>query len=425
MSRKTLTIIVSIILVIFVISLIGYYFIINRNPDGTTGGLDFRSFLPFGGSDNTGEEPSQNNQNTAPGNGETPVDTDVGQVDQNEFLKKLRKISDVPVSGYGSTDIKAGTVARYIEKATGHIYEVEMFSPRKERISNTTIPLSYDAKWGNKNNSLVARYLSSDDQYISTYLLNIANSTTTERAISSIQLPENILDVAVNGAKAFYLVFDQGGSSGFVTSFDNKSVQKIWTSDMKEFNSQFVNDRIVALTTKPHPKIPGFLYLVNTSNGSSVRPLGKIEGLSTLVNPSATEVAYLDTADSSLNIYTVKDGSKIRAYPLTFPEKCVWSKLYADLLYCAVPKEQLGQNSLINWYQGKESYSDSLFIYNSKTGISFLIENLRETSGEDIDLISPTMSDNGQYLFFMNKIDNTLWGLNLTTIATTTSTTDY
>jgi hypothetical protein len=130
MSKKTIYIIISVVLVIILALLFSYY-LLAKNPDGSTPSVNnvFKNFFPFGGDPVTNNDgtPSDNNDDTPP-----PVTTD--------FTQKLRKITSEQVAGAGLVDVKAGSVLRYIERATGHIYEVELFSPRAGRISNTTIP---------------------------------------------------------------------------------------------------------------------------------------------------------------------------------------------------------------------------------------------------------------------------------------------
>ncbi|KND47985.1 MAG: hypothetical protein AB201_00060 [Parcubacteria bacterium C7867-006] len=405
MSKKII-ITISVILGLFLISLVAYYFIATTNTgDGTTKTTGFRSFFPFGGND---LPPTQTEATTTE---PTPID----QNNQQNFTKKLRKISEEPVAGAGTLDSKAGTVVRYIEKATGHIYEVELFSPRQARISNTTIPVVYDAVWGNKNDSLVARYLKDDNQTVDTYSLTVKNlSTSTENTITGIAMPANIDDVSSYGSTIFFLIKSDSGSSGFTSNFDGSKKKQVWNSQIKELSSQFINSKTVALTTKPAQNIPGYLYFVDTTTGSSKRVLGDIAGLSTLLDGLGSQVVFLEqTNDAKLFLYNIKNKTKTNITPTTFPEKCVWSKKDTSVLYCAVPRDYLSGNSLISWYKGIVSHSDDIWKFDLKNNTSNIIEDLGSNAKEDIDVIKPFLSENEQYLIFMNKKDNTLWSLDL------------
>ncbi len=410
MSKKPIAIIISITLGILLLILIIYYFGIQQNPTSPQGTPSvFTNFFPFGGTSGTNNQTGTTTQQNQNDNQENPNITNFGQ--------KLRKLSSEPVSGAGTLDVKAGTIVRYMEKATSHIYETELFSPKNGRVTNTTIPIVYDSIWGNKNNSFIARYLSEDNQTINTYSFTIKQtSTTTDGSIGGITLPNKIDDVSVNGGLVFYLQKNDSLSEGYISGFDGTKKKLIWSSPMRELLSQFVNQKVVALTNKPAPTLFGYLYFVDTTNGSFQRILGDIYGLSTLVNGSATLVIYLDQGVNNfgLSVYDVKNKTLTKTSPSTFPEKCVWSTKENSVVYCAVPSDTLDQSSLTNWYMGINQYKDNIWKYDLKNNTSNMIENLSGDSGQSIDVTKPLLSENEQYLVFINKIDNSLWSLDLT-----------
>ncbi|MFA5888733.1 MAG: hypothetical protein WC857_00665 [Candidatus Paceibacterota bacterium] len=387
------------------ISLIGYYFILQSNQgEPGSGSSIFQNFFPFGGNASV-ETPIVE---------EPPVTPPT--INITNYTQKLRKLSTEPVAGAGVLDVKAGTIVRYIERATGHIFETELFSPNQNRISNTTIPFVYDAVWGNKNNSLVARYLKDDNQTIDTYGLLIKEvATSTGGVVSAIKFPENLSDVSVFGSSVFSLEQKAGSSVGYVSNFDGSKRVQIWNSPIKELLSQYVNTKTVALTTKPHQEVKGFLFFVDTGNAQIKTILGNILGLSTLVNDLATQVLYLDQEDTpKMFVFDTKNKSSVTVTPTTFPEKCVWSKKDRNVFYCAVPERLVDRESLTSWYRGSLSLADNLWKYDVKNNTSSMIKGLFTESGEQIDVIKPILSENEQYLIFINKRDNSLWSLDLT-----------
>ncbi|HEY0221172.1 MAG TPA: hypothetical protein VGC58_03045 [Candidatus Paceibacterota bacterium] len=66
------------------------------------------------------------------------------------------------------------------------------------------------------------------------------------------------------------------------------------------------------------------------------------------------------------------------------------------------------------WYKGIVSFSDDIWQYNTKDFTSKSLTDLKSESGEDVDVIKPILSENEQYLIFVNKKDNSLWSLDLT-----------
>lgn len=405
MSKKTTYIIIFVFLGLVLLGLVGYYFISRDAGDGTSKPNVFRNFFPFGGNENTENNTGTTTPEVGGGEIEKPVD----------FVAKLRKLSSEPVAGAGTLDVKAGTIVRYIEKATGHIFEVELFSPRQGRISNTTIPQAYDAIWGNKNNSLMARYLKDDNRTIETYSLTVKDTaTSTENMITGISFPEKIADISVFGSSVFYLVQNAPYSYGYISNFDGKNIKQIWNYPISELLSQYVNSKTVALTTKPEETTEGFLYFVDTGNGAMKKILGNIMGLSTLVSDDATKVFYLNQADTpQVYSYNLKDNTTEQLTPATFPEKCAWSKKNKNIVYCAVPDEYLSNKTLTSWYRGQIQLNDDIWKYDLENNTSTIVMGLSSESGESIDVIKPILSEGDQYLIFVNKKDNSLWSLDL------------
>lgn len=402
MSKKII-ILISVTLTTLLIVLVGYYFLTQNNQGGDGGTSGFRNFFPFGGNDNSTTTPTENPEENLP------------QENTTNFAQKLRKLSAEPVSGAGILDVKAGSVVRYIEKATGHIYEVELFSPIQNRISNTTVPLVYDALWGNKNLSLVARYLKDDDRTIDTYSLTLSGvSTTTENGVSGVLFPTSISDVSVFGSSVFYLEQKNNSSVGYISNFNGTGRKQIWSSEIKELLSQYVNAKTVALTTKPLKNTLGYLYLVDTGTGQVRKALGGVAGLSALVDFEANQILYISQGNS-IQMYNFNRSSNTTTNitPATFPEKCVWSKKDKNIVYCAVPQDYLSADSLTNWYMGYVSFADDIWKYDIKNNSSSLVTNLYNESNELIDVVKPILSENEQYLIFINKNDDALWSLDL------------
>ena len=398
----------SIVLALALFALIGYYYMSPKNSGGDNkSGNIFKNFFPFGGetgAENTGTSTENSNNNEIV---QTPTTTPI-------FDQKLRKISSEQVSGAGSADYKAGTVVRYMERSTGHIYEAELFSPKVVRISNTTIPVAYNALWNQKNDMLVSQYLT-DDLKIETYSFKIKISSSTESTIAGTALPKGISDISSTDNSIFYLINDNVSSSGFVTNFDGSKTKKIWSSDIKNLNSQYINSSIVALTTKPAQNIHGYSYFVNTNTGAVKKVIGGVAGLSTLASPDSNKILYISQySDVNMFVFDQQKNSTIKVTPSTFPEKCVWSKQNKDTLYCAVPKSVIDGTSLTLWYKGLSAYIDDIWKYDLKNNTSSIIADLYDESGEEIDVIKPSLSTNEKYLIFINKKDNSLWSLDLT-----------
>ncbi|MDQ5949129.1 MAG: hypothetical protein QG589_255 [Patescibacteria group bacterium] len=379
----------------------------GSGSSGGSSGFSFKQFFPFGGSETNNVPATSTTTKNTTGNGEEQTDID-SSIDQNPE-ERLRKLSTEFVAGIGVYNTTNGTLVRHVERATGHVYETELFSAQQRRISNTTIPLLYEAIWGNDAKTFIAQYLGTDDTTISSYIITVANKQR-----GSV-LDTNILSVSSLKDNLFYLKQSGTGSVGIVSKMDGTSRKQIWSSPLKELNSQFVSPQTVALTTKPHPNVPGYMYAVQTSTGVFKKILGNIPGLSALMSTDEKRVLYLSqSSGAELYTYSIPERASSRLNPVTFPEKCVWSKKEPNIVYCAVPQQLLGANSLTNWYMGGVSYMDDIWKYDLDDNTSSVVMNLSDESGEKIDVIKPILSDDEKYLVFINKIDGAPWSLDLT-----------
>lgn len=409
MSKKII-IVTTAVLILAVLTLGGYYFFFLRNSGGnqeseTNSG--FNGLFDFG---NSG------------GNQSAGTTTPANEVSKNfDYLKKLRKISSEPVSGAGFSSDKAGfQTVRYIEKATGHIFESELSGPSSERLSNVTLPRVYDAVWSFDGKSVLARYLKDDDFSVDTYSLKLqnnsaANSTTniaSSSEIKAVAFPSNIIDLSALGNSVFYLYKDGGKSVGIVTDFEGKNKKQIWNSPVYEILAQLVNEKTVALVTKPEVGVNGYLYFVNTSNGLVTKILGDIVNLTGLVSPDGKNVLAGSGSYNFYN-YNISDKSTEILSPSTFPEKCVWSRKDSNIIYCAAPTESLSGISLISWYKGLTSFSDRIWKYDTKNNSSSIVEDLINDTDESIDAIKPILSPDERFIVFINKKDGSLWSVDL------------
>ena len=218
MSKRNFILIV-IILAIIVAVIFGFFYFYqpNNQTGGTTEGTNFlANFLPFGKS-----------KTTTPTNTNTPTDVSgyVPTTEGETQNARLKKISSFPVAGYGVfmkrevyPDRSRGSVQvgeeikntkpvvpptefapalRYVNKATGNIYQTFVDRIDERKFSSTVIPRVYEAFFGNKGESVVMRYLKGDNKTIETFCWhsskkNILGQTQLEQARSLVLFCQKI-----------------------------------------------------------------------------------------------------------------------------------------------------------------------------------------------------------------------------------------
>jgi len=444
MSKRNLILLIILLIILSAVVFVSFSsYEQNSTKTNTSSGTNFVSnFFPFGKSNTT-----------TPSSGETPADVSGYVSTENTSVSstnKLQRVSNLQIAGYGvymkerfktvaavapqaavdttTTTVKTKPTApltefapalRYVEKATGNIYETFADSIDERKFSVTVIPEVYEAYFGNKGEAVVMRYLKDDGKTIETFTGSLpkeilGGDVSGNNEVTGSFLPENISDLSISpdALKLFYLFNVNDGVVGITSGILGDKKSQVFSSAFTEWLSSWPNNKMITLTTKPSSDVPGYMYTVDPSAKNFKKILGNIKGLTTLTSPNGKLVLYSDN-NLSLNIYNTDTRMPISTGAKTLPEKCVWNST-STIVYCSVPKFIDSGNYPDTWYQGEVSFSDEIWKIDAASGNASLITDPSQLpGGEDIDGIKLTLDDGENYLFFMNKSDYSLWELGL------------
>ena len=308
---------------------------------------------------------------------------------------------------------------RFVQKATGHVYETLVENTNIAKITNTTIPRVQEAVFIPNTNSVILRYLDDKTKAIQSFLGTIADHTigkdTGQTELKGTFLEENILDLSASpsNGKLFSLSEFNNGTVGDVSTPGQNKTTQVFSSPFTEWKSQYINANTVVLTTKASSRVAGYAYVVNTDTKSFSKLIGGIAGLTTLVNPNKTKFVYGNTVGiaPAFTLFDQTKNSRLVLPTTTLPSKCVWKD--TDILYCGVPTYMPDGQYPDDWYQGLVSFSDKIWLIDTKNGTSTIISDPLDEVGQDIDVVSPKLDSAGDKLFFINKKDSSLWELKL------------
>jgi len=323
--------------------------------------------------------------------------------------KTLIQLTQNAVSGASFSS----TTVRYVEKSTGHIYEIEPNGQNSGRLSNITILKTFESFWSADASKLILRYFE-EGAYpsVKTFSASLNASTTSTTTLQGIFLPSSATAVVVSPTedKIFYLIPTKEGIAGITADFGNKKQSNLLNIPFGEFNISWPSKYIIALLTKPSTEAEGYLYSLDPKTGKFEKIIGGIKGLTALVSPNGEKIIYSQSRRNGIEtkIFTIKDKTSADFGLTTLPEKCVWSKSDKNIFYCPAPNNFPAGNYPDDWYQGLISFNDSIWQINLSTGETNILIN--ETN---IDVINPFLSKDENYLIFTNKKDNTLWSLKL------------
>jgi len=424
MSRKTIFII-ALIIILLLGGLFGALFFVSKDL-GEPVGETLKTFLPFGlGGEDVSFPERNNGENDV---GEFPSGSDIqGEGDSapenniETVISKtgvLRQLSVVPTAGiFTSTDSVGTTEVSYVERQTGHIYTVPTDGRAKNRISNTTIPGIREVAWGNIKNTLIIRYLDDNDVIKSFFGIITETGQGPDGTLEGTFLSNDIQTIAASPGKIRKFTLLPFGNSliGTISDFDDKNKKEVFNSSFTEWTASWPEENTISLATKPSGNAEGFLYFLNLKTLNLQKVVGGVNGLTALTSPEATRVLYSQAEKNGFttHLYNVPKKTSSMFLLTTLPEKCAWSKIASEIIYCAVP-EIIPQGTYPdNWYQGVLSFSDTIWKVNVENGIPDILARPRELTGQGIDLIDPVLTENEEYLIFRNKKDSTLWSLKI------------
>lgn len=419
MTKKT-AILILIVAVVVAGLFVSYLIFFPQTDSGknSTGGQNNGTEFGFPTNNVPSNDAGVNNSS------DNPDSTNVGVI-----IPRLRQISTAPVSGYTTLDIEiqtetgtsTATIYRYIDRATGNLYEATSTNLGLTRITNTTIPKIYSATFFDEGNGVVLQYLDNNEN-VETFVTKVVppattTTTTTDNTVgpeifSSLVgtfLPTNVDSIAKSASDNRFFYTRAG--KGYV--FDANSPQRqtlIMDSQITEWLSSWTSESIL-LTTKPSAVSEGFVFTLNPTGGS----LNKVAdgGLGVLANRSPDSAKILlskfDGTSLVAGVYNLEDDIVTILNIRTLADKCVWSKKDVDVLYCAVPDNLVAGQYPDIWYQGIVSFNDSLYKIDLGTNTLEKFNGLESV----FDITQLQLSENEEYLTFINKKDLQLWSLDI------------
>lgn len=407
MSKKTAYMLIVVLFVLLAGGLL--YFYLSTRGAAPAGGAPETGGNPIfpsgGGGAGTRETPSGTGEETPPG--ELPA-----------APAKLRRLTDTPIAGAALLAGAGGPAVRYIERGTGHVFEIGAGENAARRLSNTTIPKIYEALFSKDGTRIIARYLKEGTEEIVTFSAELAkkDSNPDELALQGAFLPANISAIAraPGSTRVFYVTGGESGARGFVAADDGSQRTEIWSSPLREWSAAWPREDTAALWGKPAAAAPGYLLFVDMRTGRVDKIVSGIAGLDPSVSPDLSHIIFSESGVGGirLRLWKSKGGSVSDLTVATLPEKCVWGRRDPSTVYCAVPKEIPAAEYPDDWYRGRLFFDDELWKIHAESGTAEMLADLG-TEGSAIDAISLAIDPDDTALTFINKRDLTLWLVNL------------
>lgn len=397
---------IIVIILLFVTGLLvlgGYVYFQKQNTNGVASknpiGDVFSALFPFG---QNGSLNGDNQNNT------TGTDT------PQPVITRLRKVSDRPVVGswFVAGATSTPTMIRFVERATGHVFETSVDTYTETRISNTTIPQIQEFVPANID-TFILRSLS-DNVTIANFLGKL-NATESVRSVSTVPLkPFDRVVINPKGNTALSVTEVVGGSRTESVDLKTGVATTLLISPIRSWvpkNTLTQN----FIETAPSSSTLGYLYEIK-KGGVLSKVVGDVAGLMTLPSPSGSYVLYSSSngADSSLFVLETATNKTYKSPLGTLAEKCAWVSEKPPVALCAISEPVKNVSLPDDWFIGSASLNDSMWLIYATESKARSLGSLEKTAGSRIDVVRMSVSPDGTYALFTNKNDLTLWALNLT-----------
>ena len=334
--------------------------------------------------------------------------------------KKLNDIQGIKPKTTKGPETETIEFVRFVDRSNGYIFDktTELDEP-VVRVTSSAIPRVYEAYFGNTKDSILMRYLK--DGKVENYLANIQkptldvetpnNRSTLEGKLFSDKI--SFVSLSANAQKFVYLTKEDGGSNAFTYDFKTKQVKKVWTSKFSDWIPQFISDNSLSLTPRASGLISSNSYILDIKNDSLKKVISGVYGLTTNISPDGKKIIYSSYEGGVLktNIMVVASGQISSFSPTTLPEKCTWTN-DSKFAYCggsSTPPPGLYPD---DWYKGEVLFNDMLWRIDIEQNSSKIIMDSSKMPVK-LDLINPILNDKQDYLIFMNKYDNLLYGIGI------------
>jgi hypothetical protein len=393
--RRLLYIAISILIIGLIIGLLGWAIFIGRQQQELQQGAKDLGY--FGGT--PGRE-------TGGGlfGGVSGGDGEGERAETTKLEPGLRQLYNLPIAGYVETGANA---VRFVDRATGHIFEKNLADGTTTRIDQTTVPQVYRAVFNNNGDGVVRQYIDESMNVVSVYN-NIAKKG------QGVSLPTNTPEIVANPGSELLTVLQDTPEGSLLSLIgpDGNVEKNLFSSGIRGWNIDQKGDYIL-MTQKPSGTLPGSSYLINASSGEQSLALKQIPGLVANVRPDGRAVVYSETNREGLPVLYVRYLENNEVVPLnvaTFADKCAWHPT-EPTVYCALPNGFPDAMYPDAWYQGAIRFVDSVWKIDTQTALATLIVSPTTNYGLSLDIIEMRISVDEAEIFFKNKTDQTLWSI--------------
>ena len=352
---------------------------------------------------------------------EDTIDEDL--VEQQPRLVRLFK---GPTSGYKVDNLVNSFSVRLVEQGIPNRYIINTDPYTLEQLSYFGEIARVQESHIFNNGKVLLLYESPDGEHIINSVFE--NFNIQSDGIDTQRFESNIRATTDNENRLFFLSELNDSVVGLVVNVDNPSETKVvWESDFLSWIPRWGRNYSITIQTPLSSYTTTANYLIDPLGERPDKSVGFGSYGSSVFVDEESGYFVLYQADKfnfvGKTIVTNQQQDNIIDVPIILPEKCDG---FNAVFVCAVPNiipvETLSGYEIMfpdSWYQGDIVFNDSLLLIDSLTGNTVVLLSPNDpeiqtlSNGETFDIIDLHISETGEYVFFVNKKDLSLWMLKI------------
>lgn len=313
----------------------------------------------------------------------------------------LQQLSTRAVAGFGFVE-DSDTKIRYVEKGTGHLYEINTKESTENQISLTTIPKIAEAVFSPDGETVVLTSYEGYEKKVTLGTLDKKN-----QSLSLVTLPQNAENISFLNDKILYFSVENSvGTKGYSYAISSLAQTEVFTLTLTNLIVSWGDGQSgITIETKPTASQEGYAYTISKNILTPKKAKGY--GLSILSDKTRTIASTIEDTVYVSTLYGT--ASETKQPILMLKKKCVFDSTNDDVVWCASPLAPPSASYLENWYKGTITSEDYLWYVDLSSQSAQLILDFKKLSGKVIDVASMGSTEDGRSLIFTNKVDQTLW----------------
>lgn len=319
----------------------------------------------------------------------------VAETDSNRRAPRLWRVVSAPVAG-AAFIMGSSTRLRYVERASGHVFDADPRTGDIDRVTNTLTPRVYEAVIG--ETVVVQRII--ENGYPTTLSGKIEKASGLTD-VTFVNLGVDVRDAAITPTSELLLIAPSDTGEHLIrAAWDGSKPKQLLPIPGGDFRIHSTGESIL-LVERTGSGIPGSAF---RADSSLIPIVSNVLGLSLKAQPETGAVLYSSDDGTTLRLFLKVGDTRVEIPLATTAEKCVWG---SGVAYCAAPRGTIPGLFHDRWYRGEVHTDDVWYTIDTTAGEAETLFAME--SGVDVE--NPIIDPNGEYIAFLNARDKSLWML--------------